>query len=74
MDENKEIQAEDTSSNENIENNETPATENMAQTPSAEDQLAEEKDRYIRLYAEFENYKKRTTKEKMDFSSMPIRI
>ncbi|AQX05421.1 molecular chaperone GrpE [Elizabethkingia meningoseptica] len=67
MDENKEIQAEDTSSNENIENNETPATENMAQTPSAEDQLAEEKDRYIRLYAEFENYKKRTTKEKMDF-------
>ncbi|WP_407481741.1 nucleotide exchange factor GrpE [Elizabethkingia meningoseptica] len=67
MDENKEIQAEDTSSNENIENNETPATENMAQTPSVEDQLAEEKDRYIRLYAEFENYKKRTTKEKMDF-------
>lgn len=67
MDENKEIQAEETTPNENIENNDTTSTENLSATPSAEDQLAEEKDRYIRLYAEFENYKKRTTKEKMDF-------
>ena len=29
--------------------------------------LTEEKDRYIRLFAEFENYKKRTQKEKMEF-------
>lgn len=42
-------------------------TENMAAQPSAEELLAEEKDRYIRLYAEFENYKKRTAKEKMEF-------
>lgn len=35
--------------------------------PNAEDLLAEEKDRYIRLFAEFENYKKRTSKEKMEF-------
>jgi molecular chaperone GrpE len=35
--------------------------------PSVEELLAEEKDRYIRLFAEFENYKKRTTKEKMEF-------
>lgn len=41
--------------------------ENMADQPSAEELLAEEKDRYIRLYAEFENYKKRTAKEKMEF-------
>lgn len=34
---------------------------------TAEDLLAEEKDRYMRLYAEFENYKKRTSKEKMEF-------
>ncbi len=34
---------------------------------NAQDQLAAEKDRYIRLFAEFENYKKRTTKEKMEF-------
>ncbi len=42
-------------------------TENMTAERSAEELLAEEKDRYIRLFAEFENYKKRTAKEKMDY-------
>ncbi|WP_234110455.1 MULTISPECIES: nucleotide exchange factor GrpE [Chryseobacterium] len=41
--------------------------ENVTAEPTAEELLAEEKDRYIRLFAEFENYKKRTAKEKMDF-------
>ena len=31
-----------------------------------EDQLAEAKDKYLRLFAEFDNYKKRTIKEKLD--------
>lgn len=31
-----------------------------------QDQLAEEKDKFMRLFAEFENYKKRTSKERMD--------
>jgi len=31
-----------------------------------QDQLAAEKDKFIRLFAEFENYKKRTSKERMD--------
>lgn len=35
--------------------------------PSLQEQLESEKDRYIRLFAEFENYKKRTQKEKMEF-------
>jgi len=50
-------------------NNQTEETsqENVTETPTAEELLAEEKDRYIRLYAEFENYKKRTSKEKMEF-------
>ncbi|MET3037335.1 nucleotide exchange factor GrpE [Chryseobacterium sp. NRRL B-14859] len=55
----------------NQEENKTqnPATseDNVTGTSSAEELLAEEKDRYIRLYAEFENYKKRTAKEKMEF-------
>ena len=34
--------------------------------PSAEEQLQVEKDKYLRLFAEFENYKKRTTKERME--------
>lgn len=40
---------------------------NLAEEKSVEEILAEEKDRYIRLFAEFENYKKRTLKEKSDF-------
>nr|WP_171817694.1 nucleotide exchange factor GrpE [Chryseobacterium sp. StRB126] len=47
--------------------NEAASQDNVTTTPSAEELLAEEKDRYIRLYAEFENYKKRTSKEKMEF-------
>ncbi|WP_423775429.1 nucleotide exchange factor GrpE [Chryseobacterium joostei] len=47
--------------------NDTTSQDNVTATPSAEELLAEEKDRYIRLYAEFENYKKRTSKEKMEF-------
>lgn len=47
--------------------NETASEENVTNTPTPEELLAEEKNRYIRLYAEFENYKKRTSKEKMEF-------
>lgn len=50
-------------------NTQTEATpqENVTEVPTPEELLAVEKDRYIRLYAEFENYKKRTSKEKMEF-------
>ncbi|TXF77620.1 nucleotide exchange factor GrpE [Chryseobacterium sp.] len=41
--------------------------ENMTPEKTTEELLAEEKDRYMRLFAEFENYKKRTAKEKMDY-------
>jgi len=69
MSENSEALAEELPLDENIEKSSTSEDENLAETPSVEEQLAEEKDRYIRLYAEFENYKKRTTKEKMEFFS-----
>lgn len=52
---------------ENNVQNEAASQDNVTANPSPEELLAEEKDRYIRLYAEFENYKKRTTKEKMEF-------
>lgn len=52
---------------ENITQTEETTQENVTEAPTAEELLAEEKDRYIRLYAEFENYKKRTSKEKMEF-------
>lgn len=31
-----------------------------------QDELAEARDKYLRLYAEFENYRRRTSKEKLD--------
>ncbi len=47
---------------------ETEAT--TANTESVEDTLnakiAEEKDKYLRLFAEFENYKRRTSKERLE--------
>ena len=69
MEENKELQEENLNTNEqqNL-NSEENSTENVTNEPTAEELLAEEKDRYIRLYAEFENYKKRTLREKMEFA------
>ncbi|MDR4953755.1 nucleotide exchange factor GrpE [Chryseobacterium sp. ES2] len=52
---------------ENNVQNDATSQDNVTATPSPEELLAEEKDRYIRLYAEFENYKKRTSKEKIEF-------
>lgn len=68
MSENKDKIEEQVSENlENTSNSETENTDNVTVEPTTEEILAEEKDRYIRLYAEFENYKKRTAKEKMEF-------
>ena len=36
---------------------------------SSEDELAEAKDKYLRLYSEFENFRRRTSKEKLDLIS-----
>lgn len=68
MSENKDIHEENLDTQEeNIPITENEATENVTIEPTSEELLAEEKDRYIRLFAEFENYKKRTSKEKMEF-------
>ncbi|MPL55200.1 Protein GrpE [bioreactor metagenome] len=69
MSENKELHEENLNKEgqENLQN-EQNTTEIVTEQPTAEELLAEEKDRYIRLYAEFENYKKRTLKEKMEFA------
>ncbi|AXG72773.1 nucleotide exchange factor GrpE [Flavobacterium arcticum] len=61
--------------NENIAAENETVTENEAGIPSAEElteeeklreELAKEKDKFLRLFAEFENYKKRTSKERME--------
>lgn len=63
----------DIHTNENGEVTDTPQTENVnqetvatdeAQTP--EDKYNELNDKFVRLYAEFDNYRRRTNKEKVD--------
>tara|TARA_R110001599_G_scaffold98330_1_gene252761 strand:- start:24465 stop:24998 length:534 start_codon:yes stop_codon:yes gene_type:complete len=41
-------------------------TEVEAHKPTIEELLQTEKDKYLRLFAEFENYKKRTTRERIE--------
>ncbi|MFY0604479.1 MAG: nucleotide exchange factor GrpE [Flavobacteriaceae bacterium] len=56
---------------ENIDNtsSESQVEENQPvekEEPTAEELIQNEKDKYLRLFAEFENYKKRTTKERIE--------
>ncbi len=57
---NETAEAVENSSAENIEQ------EEIKTEPTPEEKLAELNDRYLRLYSEFDNYRKRTTKEKID--------
>ncbi len=44
------------------------ADKTIAEVKAVEEKLAEMQDRYLRLSAEFDNYRKRTLREKMDMS------
>ena len=46
--------------------NATAEGDNMSVEPSLEEQIAVWRDKYLRLQAEFDNFRKRTIKEKMD--------
>ncbi len=52
-----EVEQEETQENKEVEAKEEPTTEALIQV---------EKDKYLRLFAEFENYKKRTSKERVE--------
>lgn len=76
--ETKESDAKDAEEAENAEQS-APAEASDAETEKLkkkyEDALAEQKDKYIRLYAEFDNYRKRTEKEKsqnFDFGAREV--
>lgn len=43
--------------------------EEASAEPTLEEQLGEAKDKYLRLYSEFENFRRRTSKEKLDLIS-----
>lgn len=48
------------------EENKDAVEEVVVEEPTAEELLQQEKDKFLRLFAEFENYKKRTTKERIE--------
>ena len=50
----------------NMAENETPAEDNMSAEVTLEEQIAAWHDKYLRLQAEFDNFRKRTLKEKME--------
>ncbi|AWH83609.1 nucleotide exchange factor GrpE [Flavobacterium album] len=43
-----------------------PSAEELTEEQKLREEIAKEKDKFLRLFAEFENYKKRTAKERMD--------
>lgn len=59
-----EINNEETTSQ--VEENQEVEQENKKEVPTAEELLQAEKDKFLRLFAEFENYKKRTTRERIE--------
>ncbi len=59
-----ELNKEETTSQ--VEENQDVVEENKKEEPSAEELVQIEKDKFLRLFAEFENYKKRTTKERIE--------
>lgn len=65
VEENEFVQNEDQTSTEEQQEKSTEAPKEL----TAEEKLAELNDRFLRLYAEFDNYRKRTNKEKVDIIS-----
>ena len=59
---------ENINSEENTENGQSDAKNDnqVEKEPSLEEQLAEMKDKYIRLYSEFDNFRRRTAKERIE--------
>ena len=47
----------------------TESVENQVEEVNLEDQVKEEKDKFLRLFAEFENYKRRTARERIELFS-----
>lgn len=70
MNEKENIQDENLEQNENNQEQETPEeVAELSQEEILTNQLAETNDRFARLFAEFDNYKKRTSKERVELIS-----
>lgn len=61
-----EIVSQDVENQENASNPGIESADELTVEQKLEEDLANEKDKFLRLFAEFENYKRRTTKERID--------
>ena len=61
-----EIQIEDQENEENLPKDENSADETAAAEPTPEEKYNELNNKYLRLYSDFENFRKRTAKERME--------
>jgi molecular chaperone GrpE len=52
--------------NDNVSENQGITNPEMSAEEKLQEELAAEKDKFLRLFAEFENYKKRTSKERIE--------
>ncbi len=67
--ENMQNEQENPTTEETVEQTEANTVENQEapnELETLKNQLAEQKDKYLRLFADFDNYKKRTAKERLD--------
>ncbi len=63
-DKNKKVEEPQVDQTENVVTEDTPET--LSVEEQLQEDLAKEKDKFLRLFAEFENYKKRTSKERVE--------
>ena len=64
--ENKEVDNSEEIKNEEVEQDQTSGQTDTTKEASQEDEVKVLNDKYLRLYSEFDNYRKRTAKEKID--------
>ncbi|WP_109832908.1 nucleotide exchange factor GrpE [Reichenbachiella versicolor] len=63
------VKTEEVEEQEEQKTEETPAEEEVDELTKLKAEVAESKDKYLRLYSEFENFRRRTAKEKLDMVS-----
>ncbi len=56
-----------------VESEDNEQEDSESSEPTPEEQLAEAKDKYLRIYSEFENFRRRTAKERLDLISTASR-
>lgn|SRR5690606_1570789 len=61
-----EVQTNEAIENENAENETTSNVQEKSQEEILKEELQQEKDKFLRMFAEFENFRKRTAKEKLE--------